>query len=61
MFVKQFVTDLATLRLPVTAAAVVATGLAVIKPFGVDLVAAQLTGALVGVGALAEFIKRYVR
>ena len=60
-FLKKFLTDLATLKLPVTAAAVVATGLALVEPFGLvldDGATAKVTAALVAVGLIAEWLKR---
>jgi hypothetical protein len=59
-FLKNLLHDLTTLRLPVTAAAVVATAVAVLEPFGVTLggdTTAKVTAALVAVGVIAEFIK----
>lgn len=60
MFLKNLVRDLASLKLPVTAAAVVATILAVLEPFGVNLggdTTAKVTAALVAVGVIAEYVK----
>jgi hypothetical protein len=58
-FLKSLLTDLVKLRLPVTAAAVVATVLALVEPFGVSLggdTTAKITAALVAIGVIAEFI-----
>lgn len=52
--------DIARLRLPVTAGAVLATVLAITAPFGLDLggeTTAQVTGALVAVGVVARYIE----
>lgn len=60
MFLKNLARDIATLRLPVTAAAVVATITALIEPFGVNLggdTTAKVTAALVAVGVIAEYVK----
>jgi len=60
MFLRNLLRDLASLKLPVTAAAVVATVLAVLEPFGVNLggdTTAKVTAALVAVGVIAEFVK----
>lgn len=60
MFLKNLVRDLVALRLPVTAAAVVATVAALIEPFGVNLggdTTAKVTAALVTIGVVAEYIK----
>ncbi len=60
MFLKNLVRDLASLKLPVTAAAVVATVAAVVEPFGLNLggdTTAKVTAALVAVGVIAEYVK----
>lgn len=60
-FLKKLLRDLATLKLPVTAGAVVATLVALVEPFGVTLdgdTTAKVTGALVAVGVIAEWLKR---
>lgn len=60
MFLKNLLRDLVALRLPVTAAAVVATVAAIVEPFGVNLggdTTAKVTAALVAVGVIAEYIK----
>ena len=58
-FLRNFLNDLTRLRLPVTAASVVATVVALVSPFGLDVGPAGpiLTGALVAVGIIAEYIK----
>ncbi len=59
MFVKNLIRDLISLRLPVTAGAVVATVLALVEPFGVQLggeTTAAITGALVAIGVVAEYL-----
>lgn len=58
-FLRNFVKDVATLKLPVTAAAVVATVLALVDPLGVDLgsdAVPKVTAALVLVGVIAQYI-----
>ena len=60
MFLKNLVRDLASLKLPVTAAAVVATLVALVEPFGVTLggdTTAKVTAALVALGVIAEYVK----
>lgn len=59
-FIKNLLTDLVKLRLPVTAASVVATVAALVEPFGVNLggdTTAKVTAALVAVGVVVEFVK----
>ena len=58
-FARKFLADLVSLRQPVTAAAVVATGIAIVKPFGLDVGpdAPVLTGTLVAVGVLAAYVR----
>jgi hypothetical protein len=59
MFIRNLIRDLVTLRLPVTAGAVVATVLALVEPFGVNLggdTTAKITAALVAVGVIVEYI-----
>lgn len=59
-FLKNVIKDIVTLKLPVTAAATVATLVALLEPFGVALggdTTAKITGALVAVGVIAEYIK----
>ena len=59
MFLKTLRIDLVKLRLPVTAAAVVATVLALVEPFGVSLggdATAKITAGLVAIGVIAEFV-----
>lgn len=55
---REFLKDLAKLKLPVTAASVVATIVALVDPFGIDLGSAApiLTGACVAVGTVAYYI-----
>lgn len=62
-FLRKFVHDLATLKLPVTAAATVATVLSVLSPFGVDVGpdGPKIIGAVVGVGLVAAFVERYLK
>jgi hypothetical protein len=60
-FVACLLREVATLRRPVTAAAVLATFLAVVAPFGVDLddaTAGQVSAALVAVGVIAAYVER---
>jgi hypothetical protein len=60
VFLKNLVRDLVALRLPVTAAAVVATVASLVEPFGVNLggdTTAKVTAALVAVGVVAEYVK----
>ena len=58
-FLRNLLADLVKLRLPVTASALVATGVAVVAPWGVDLGpwTGRVTAALVAVGVIAEYIK----
>ncbi len=58
-FIKRFLHDLATLRKPVTATAVVAEAVALTEPFGIDLGSAGsvVTGVLIAVGAVAAYIE----
>lgn len=58
---RELLRDLATLRLPVTAAAALATLLALVAPFGLQLGAEQtasVTGAIVAFGVIADAIRR---
>lgn len=55
-FARKFLTDLANLKLPVTAAAVTALFLSVVEPFGLHVSGTAISGALVGVGAVAAYI-----
>jgi hypothetical protein len=55
-FLTQFLTDLAKLKLPVTASAVAALFLSVVEPFGIDLDPAQISGGLVVIGAVAAYL-----
>lgn len=60
VFLRNLGRDLATLRLPVTAAATVATVTAYLEPFGVSLggeVTARITGLLVLVGVIYEYVR----
>lgn len=55
--------EIARLRLPVTAAAVVATVTAIVAPFGLQLGDAQtarITAALAAIGLLAEWVRQAV-
>ena len=59
-FLRNLVHDLATLKMPVTAAAFVATVLALVQPFGLTLghdTTAKVTAVLVAVGVVAEYLK----
>lgn len=59
-FARAFLDDLVHLKLPVTAAAVLATALALIEPFGVSLggeTTAKITGALVALGVIAQYVQ----
>jgi len=58
-FIRNFIKDVATLKLPVTAAAVLATVLALLDPLGVNLgqdAVAKVTAAIVLVGVIAQYI-----
>lgn len=60
---RGVLTDVAKLKLPVTAAAVLATALALLQPFGIELggdTTGEVTGALVAVGVVATFLQRYL-
>lgn len=55
--------EIARLRLPVTAAAVVATVAAIVAPFGLqlgDAQSARITAALAALGLVAEWIRQAV-
>jgi hypothetical protein len=54
-FVKQLLADVASLRRPVTAAAVVAVVVEVLP--GVHINGAIIAGVLVGVGVIAAFVE----
>lgn len=54
-FLKTLLADLAKLRIPVTASAVVALFLALVEPFGLKVDPTVLTGAVVVVGAIASY------
>lgn len=58
-FLRNLLRDLVKLRLPVTASALVATGVAVIEPWGIDPGpwTGRITAALVGVGIVAEYVR----
>ncbi|MDW5597669.1 hypothetical protein VSS74_25180 [Conexibacter stalactiti] len=59
-FARAFLDDLVRLKLPVTAGAVLATVLALLQPFGIDLggdATAKLTAALVAVGVLSQYLQ----
>jgi hypothetical protein len=62
MKLKVFLTDLISLRLPVTAAAIATTLVGLVAPFGVDLSAqtVRITAALSIVGIAADLFRRYV-
>ena len=51
-FIRNFIRDVATLKLPVTAAAVLATVLALLDPLAVP----KVTAAIVLVGVVAQYI-----
>lgn len=55
---REFLKDLVKLKLPVTAASVVATAVALLDPFGIDIGTATpvLTGACVAVGTVAFYV-----
>lgn len=58
-FIRNFIKDVATLKLPVTAAAVLATILALLDPLGLNLgedAVAKVTAAIVAVGVIAQYI-----
>jgi len=58
-FIRNFIKDVATLKLPVTAAAVLATVLALLDPLGVNLgsdAVPKVTAAIVLVGVVAQYI-----
>jgi hypothetical protein len=58
-FLRNFIKDVATLKLPVTAAAVVATVLSLLDPLGLNLgkdAVPKVTAALVLVGVIAQYI-----
>lgn len=58
-FIRNFIKDVATLKLPVTAAAVLATVLALLDPLGVNLgqdAVPKVTAAIVLVGVIAQYI-----
>lgn len=53
--------EVARLRLPVTAAAALATFLALVAPFGIqvgDDTSAKITGALVALGVVVEWLRQ---
>lgn len=59
-FARAFLDDLVRLKLPVTAGAVLATALALLQPFGIDLggdATAKLTAALVAVGVISQYVQ----
>lgn len=59
-FLRALLADLVRLKLPVTAAAVLATGAALVEPFGLQLggdTTAKITAALVAVGVLAAYVQ----
>ena len=62
-YLRDLLQDLATLRLPVTAAAVLATILAIGGPFGVSLdeaTTASVTGAIAAFGLICDYLRRRV-
>jgi hypothetical protein len=59
-FLRALLDDLVKLRLPVTAAATLATVLALVEPFGLSIggdTTAKITGALVAVGVVAAYVQ----
>lgn len=59
-FLRNLISDVASLRRPVTAAAVVAFALAVVAPFGVDpadVDTEKLTGLLAAVGVAFAYLE----
>ncbi|MDO8209301.1 hypothetical protein [Conexibacter sp. CPCC 206217] len=59
-FLRAFLDDLATLKLPVTAAALLSTVVALIEPFGITLggdTTAKLTAALVAIGIVSQYLQ----
>jgi len=59
-FLKALLADLAKLRMPVTAAAAVTTGLALVEPFGITLggdTTAKVTGALTALGVISAYLQ----
>jgi hypothetical protein len=58
-FIKRLLHDLTTLKRPVTAAAFVATIVALVSPLGLDVGpnGAVLTAALVAVGTVAAYVE----
>lgn len=60
VFLREFLADIVKLRRPVTAAAVVATLVALASPFGINVgpQGPELTGVLVAVGTLAAYLER---
>lgn len=62
-FLRNLLSDLAKLRMPVTAAAVVTTGLALAEPFGLSLggdATAKVTGALAAVGVISAYVQERI-
>lgn len=58
---NEVLKDLVTLKLPVTAAAVAATIVGLIKPFGIDLTeqTVTITAALSLLGVIASLVGKY--
>lgn len=59
-FARAFLDDLVRLKLPVTAGAAVTSLLALLQPFGLTLggdATAKVTGALVVVGVLSQYLQ----
>jgi hypothetical protein len=61
MKLNEVLKDLVTLKLPVTAAAVTATLVGLVKPFGIDLTeqTVTITAALSLLGVLASLVSKY--
>ncbi len=59
-FIRALLSDLVKLKLPVTAAAVLATFVALAEPFGIALggdTTAKVTAALIAIGVIAAYIQ----
>ena len=60
--IREVLSDVARLRLPVTAAALTTTVIGLVQPFGFDLSpqTTQITAALTAVGLLAGLFSRWL-